>query len=1070
MTTKFLEKIKRWLKSKRFWKRTALVLVGIPILLFFTVVLIVYNKQDEIVKELIVDLNEDFNGTTEIKGSHVSMFENFPYISIDLEEFKIHESKEKNTTPLAEIHDLFVSFNLWTILTGKMEIKKIKLKNGNINLVQNKNGEFNLLKALSSNKEVAETEEDFHLDLKKIELEDIDITKLNEANNLKVEAYIKKANSKFKSSTNHVKSAFDVDFVLNIISNGDTTFLKHKHIEMETELDFQKGKDILTIQPTKVKLEGSEFNMKGSIDFLNDMFLDLSFSGNKPNFDLLIALAPEEVIESMHDFENEGDIYIHTTIKGKSINGNNPSIKADFGCHKGHFTNVKNKKRLDNLNFEAYFTNGVNRDRSTMKFVVKKFSVKPELGKFKGDLKIVNFNAPEVDLKLNTEFKLDFVSKFLNLEHVQNLKGDATIDIEFSDVIDPKNPQHALSKFKDSYKMDINLKDISFSSDLYSLPIKDFDLFTKIEGHQASIIKCSLLIGKSDLSVTGIVDDLPAIVHHLRIPVDTKLKITSKYIDLFELTGSDENAIDEQISDLSLDFDFKASARAFTESKYLPEGEFFIENLYAKLKHYPHTFHDFHADIFVEERDLRVVDFKGMIDKSDFLFTGKLEHYEKWFDEHPGGDSKIEFNLVSKALQLESLFSYKGDNYVPEEYKHEEFDDLKIHGYTYLHYNDGLKSMDLNIDKFEARMKVHPLRFENFKGRIHYENEDLMIEDFHGKLGNSIFKTTLHYYLGKNEKIKKRDNHFSITASRLDIDELIKYNPAPAIKNNNAKNKGKEIDHDAGFNIYNLPFTEMTYHIDIEHLNYHRYLIHNLKGALTTTPDHYIYIDHLNMDAADGHLDINGYFNGSDPEMIYFSPDISATNIDIDKLMFKFENFGQDHIVSENLHGRFTGKITGKIHMHTDLVPKIDDSEIHMDVNVTQGRLENYSLLHYMSDYFKDKNLNKVIFDTLINHIDINNGEVIIPKMSINSSLGHIEISGKQNMDGTMEYYLRIPWKMAMKSASGNLFGRKRSEEELSAVDDEIQYESKRAKYVNIKIIGDKNDYKVSLGKDKTTK
>lgn len=1060
--------MKKWLKSKRFWKRTALFVVGVPFVLFFTLVMIVYVKQDEIVQDLIHDLNEDFIGATEIKDSHISMFENFPYISIDLEEFKIYENKKRNTTPLADIHDVYVSFNLWTVLTGKMEIKKIKLKNGEINLIEDENGEFNIVKALSSEKDIETAEEDFHLDLKRIELEAVVLTKLNETNNLKVEAYIKDAHSKLKSSPEHIESAFDARFVLNIILNGDTTFLKHKHIELNTELDFLKGKDILTIQPTKVHLEGSEFNMMGSIDFLNDMFLDLDFSGNKPNFDLFIALAPESVMQSMQEFENEGNIYLHTTVKGKSINGHNPAIDASFGCHNGHFTNERTNKSLDNLNFEAFFTNGKNRDKSTMNFVMRKISAKPELGLLKGDLKVFNFNAPEVDFKLNTEFKMDFISKFFDFEHVQDLSGDASIDIEFNDVIDMDNPQHIISKFKESYKMEIKLNDISFGSDLYKLPVNNFDLFTKIKGHQASILKCSLMIGQSDISVTGVIDDLPAIIHHKSIPVDTRLKISSKLIDLYELTGSDDKAIDEQISDLSLDFDFKASARSFTESKYLPIGEFFIENLYAKLKHYPHTFHDFHADIFVEERDLRVVDFKGMIDKSDFLFTGKLEHYEKWFDEHPGGDSKIEFNLTSKMLQLESLFAYKGDNYVPEEYKHEEFDNLKIHGYTYLHYNDGLKSMDMNIDNFDARMKVHPLRFENFNGRIHYEDEHLMIDDFQGKLGKSVFKTTLHYYLGKDEKIKKRDNHFSITASRLDIDQLIKYNPAPAIKNNNAIIKGKEIDHDAGFNIYKLPFTDMTYHLDIGHLNYHRYLIHNIKGALRTTPEHYIYIDHLNMDLAEGHLDVNGYFNGSDPNMIYFAPEIDAKNIDIDKLMFKFDNFGQDHIVSENLHGEFTGKITGKIHMHNDLIPKIDDSEIHMDVNVVHGRLENYSLLHYMSDYFKDKNLDKVLFDTLSNHIDLNNGEISIPKMIINSSLGHIEISGKQDVNGKMEYYLRIPWKMVAKTASVSLFGKKKSEEELSPADDEIQYQGKKTKYVNIKIVGDENGYKFSLGKDKS--
>ncbi len=1070
--SKIGNKLKSWMKSKRFWKRFAFFSIGLPILLFFTVVIIVYVKQDAIVQDLITDLNKDFRGATQVKGSHVSMFENFPYISIDLEELKVFESKTKKGTPLIDLEDVYVGFNLWTILTGKMEVKKIKLENGAINIIQHVNGEFNIVNALTQETEIESPEEEFHLDLKRIELENVDIKKLNEANGLEVETLITDAHAKFETSPNHVLAAFDAQFMVNIIQNGDTTFFKHKHIDFDTHVDFLKGKDILTIQSTAVRFEGSEFNMNGTVDFLNDIFLDLNFMGNKPNFDLFVAMAPEEMIPTLKKFENKGDIHFKSNIKGKTINGNNPQITASFGCKNGSIVNPRTKKKINGINFNASYTNGKDRQLSSMKATLHDFSAKPTGGSVKGDIVITDFSAPHLDLNFNSKFDIGFVSKFLNLEHLHDVGGKGEVNIQFEDIIDLENPERAVSKLNEAYKMKIALNNVHFSSDELDLPIKNFNFLTEIHGHKATLKVFNLLYGKSDLEVTGTIDDLPAILHHTDKIVDTRLKISSDFLDIFELTGGKEkDGFDEQIEGLELDFDFKASARSFTESKNLPQGEFFLENMYGKFTHYPHTLHDFHADIFVEEEDLRIVDFKGMVDKSDFLFTGKLEHYEKWMNEHPKGDSKIEFNLVSNMLQLESLFSYNGENYVPEEYRHEEFDQLKIHGFTYLHYDDdGLKSMDLNLDRLDAKMKVHPLRFENFNGRLHYEDEHLIVEDFHGKLGKSKFKTTLHYYLGDNEKIKKRDNHFSITASRLDIDQLIKYNPAPVLKKNKARIAGTPtVDHDAGFNIYELPFTEMTYHLDIDHLNYHRYLIHNLKGDLRTTANHYIYVDKLKLDAAGGHFDINGYFNGSDPEEIYFNSTTKVQNVDLDKLMFKFENFGQDHVVSENLHGKFTGEISGKIRMHNDLTPKIDDSEIHLDLDVSHGRLEKFSVLEYMSEYFGDKNLSKVLFDTLNNHLDIVNGVMTIPNMTINSSLGHMEISGSQDLSGNMEYYLRIPWRMVTKTASSRLFGKNKKEVSENQTD-EIQYGTKKQRYVNVKIVGNDDGYKFTLGKPKKKK
>jgi hypothetical protein len=173
-------------------------------------------------------------------------------------------------------------------------------------------------------------------------------------------------------------------------------------------------------------------------------------------------------------------------------------------------------------------------------------------------------------------------------------------------------------------------------------------------------------------------------------------------------------------------------------------------------------------------------------------------------------------------------------------------------------------------------------------------------------------------------------------------------------------------------------------------------------------------------------------------------------------------------LVSEQLHGKLTGRLYGKIHMHADMIPVINDSEIHLDVEVTKGKLENYGPMLYLSDFFKDKNLSKVLFDTLSNRIDINKGVTSIPKMTINSSLGFIEISGKQDMDFNFEYFLRVPFKLITTAGMSKLFGKK-SEEIDSEKEDEIATidPNKKVKFVNIKMSGNADNYKITLEKEK---
>ena len=193
----------------------------------------------------------------------------------------------------------------------------------------------------------------------------------------------------------------------------------------------------------------------------------------------------------------------------------------------------------------------------------------------------------------------------------------------------------------------------------------------------------------------------------------------------------------------------------------------------------------------------------------------------------------------------------------------------------------------------------------------------------------------------------------------------------------------------------------------------------------------------MDLNAAGGNVKMSGYFNGSDLS-IFTLADLRFKNVDLDKLMFKFENFGQDAIVSENLHGKLSANINGKIKvLRSD--SDIDQSEIHMDVQVLDGRLENYEYMLLLSDYFGDKDLTSVCFDTLENHMDITNGNLTIPSMSIESTIGHFEISGTQDMSLNMDYFIRIPWSLIKQGARYKIFGDKKTKDGQTGDDQIIQ-------------------------------
>jgi hypothetical protein len=67
-----------------------------------------------------------------------------------------------------------------------------------------------------------------------------------------------------------------------------------------------------------------------------------------------------------------------------------------------------------------------------------------------------------------------------------------------------------------------------------------------------------------------------------------------------------------------------------------------------------------------------------------------------------------------------------------------------------------------------------------------------------------------------------------------------------------------------------------------------------------------------------------------------------------------------------------------------------------------------------------------------------------------------------------MEYFLRIPWSVIKQGARNKVFGTKQGEGKPLIEDEIIEVDPKRkTKYLNLKIKGNLEDYKITLGKQK---
>ncbi len=310
-----------------------------------------------------------------------------------------------------------------------------------------------------------------------------------------------------------------------------------------------------------------------------------------------------------------------------------------------------------------------------------------------------------------------------------------------------------------------------------------------------------------------------------------------------------------------------------------------------------------------------------------------------------------------------------------------------------------------------------------------------------GMIGNSDFDVTMRMINDADKTIKKRTNYFYFKSNFLDIDELVSYNFNPDTtrrKGDSTRRRSTpkaqpiaKVDssqHAKAYNIFALPFAAFTANVDVAKIKFNKLWMKDVSARLRLTEDHIIHADTLFMRIAGGTVGVKGLVNGSDTSKLILTSTIKVNQVDLEKFLLKLDHLGQDVVVNKNLKGTITGEISSAVQIHPNFIPIVSNSTAKVNVTICNGSLVDFAPMQAMAGYFKDKNLKLIRFDTLTNQLGFANGILSIPRMSINSSLGFIELSGKQSMDLAMEYYMKIPMKMVTSVGFNALFNKKQDE------------------------------------------
>lgn len=1070
-------------KTRKRVLRILLIPIAILIILAGIAVGVLYSQQQRLINLAIKELNKQLPGELVIGGSMISPFQNFPYISIGLKDVKFFATKQQTGRPMYQLEKLYVGFSLPDILQQKYNVKVIFLKKGHLDVVRDNNGNLNIVEANRIQQDTITTaaaeSAALDLDIKKIVLSDLEISFTDKPSGQHVNARISKIKTSFRAADNKIFADFTGGMIADYITPKDSSLFRNKHLNADFTVTYDQTKEFVTLTKGNLKLEDFSFSVSGTADLKNGNNVDFKIKGDKPDIGQLMSFVPASVADQMKQFKYDGRLYFDGLIKGKLAGEQMPLIQVNFGCENGWLMNPDAKKKIDSLGFKGYYTNGAAHSLKTSELHLMNMSAIPEKGIFKGNFVMKDFTDPKMIMQINSELELEFIGAFLGIADLQRITGHISMKMDFNELVDMTLPEASMGKLKEGIQSELRVSDLTFRIPNYPHIIHKLNLHADMKNGFVKLDTLSFFFGNSDFAMNGSLSDLPALFHQQEKPVQVTFTARSKRMIMKELLSYDTalaRKAKEEIYNFNIGLALETSVKELQHPNPLPKGKFKMEKLFASFKEYPHAFHDFGAELNINDTALLLRNFGGMIDSSDILFSGRVINYQLWFDKIMRGKTQVAFDLKSQRLAMRDVLGPISKKYVSRDYHQEVAAGLWLRAKADLRYDSVFKFAKIKLANVSGELLEHKIKVDSVKGTVKVGADNfLRLDTLTGRIGKTDFDVSMRLYMGKDTVKRKKENFLQFTSRNLDLDQLTNYKltanedeetvvAAPAAK----RTVVRDTSHAAGFNIFSIPFIDFRATVNIGRLKYHRLWLRNIVSNVRMQANQHLYLDTLGMGIADGQIGMRGHFNGTDPKKIFFRSRIRAFDVDLEKLMLKLDHFGQDYVINKNIKGRLNGQIRSRIQMHPDLTPIIDNCEAELDLGIYNGSLVNFAPMQAMAGYFKDKNLNMVRFDTLRNKLNLKNGVLNIPNMNINSSLGFMEISGKQSLDMSMEYYMRIPLKMVTTVGFQSLFGRKKEEVDPDQVD-AIEYrdKDKKVRFMNIKVTGTPDNFKVGLGKAK---
>ena len=364
--------------------------------------------------------------------------------------------------------------------------------------------------------------------------------------------------------------------------------------------------------------------------------------------------------------------------------------------------------------------------------------------------------------------------------------------------------------------------------------------------------------------------------------------------------------------------------------------------------------------------------------------------------------STIEVKKLDEMLNSSSVGLQKGTvvaniNYSgPVEYNSETF--AKLNG-------------SLVFSNGQIIYKPRGVQINNVNGKIAFKNTNVFIQDLvFDVLNNKVVMNAeaLGLVTLMNDDPNKVKIDYRVYSPKLNLGEFLFLFKTRETTKQKSSSTGTFNSFAAKLDNV-LDKSRIDLQVNADKVLYRKFAATNFTSNISILQDEYS-IQNVSMSGLGGSLQLNGAIKaiGNNKHNVTLSSDIKG--VQVNQLLYAFDNFGQDGITSTELSGAFSGKVDVGLKMNSDAVIEPSSSNGKVSFSLKNGQLKNFEPLKKIQKFvFKNRDFETIEFAELKDNFIIKNGDITMQRMEIQSSVLTLFVEGIYSKKGGSDISVQIP-------------------------------------------------------------